>query len=70
MLATMEVPVNIFLRSLGVSTLILAALGCPEERKKIVDEVGSAPKAQIQDVQKKLDLATQKANQRLEEVAE
>ncbi|MEE8409517.1 MAG: hypothetical protein V3T05_07925 [Myxococcota bacterium] len=52
---------------LTVAILFLVAAmatGCPD-RKKTTDEIGGAPKRQLDNVQKKLDAAAAKAEERL-----
>lgn len=58
------------MRSLIVVTSLLALAllsGCPEERKELIEEVGGAPKRQVDVAKERLDRANDKVNERLEE---
>jgi hypothetical protein len=58
--------------TLGTLTVFTLAAGCPEAEKKheeITDEVGHAPKNQLNQVEQRLNNSAQKAAERLNDAA-
>ena len=45
-------------------------VGCPENKKEMVDQVGGAPKRQLDNVQQNLDKAAQDSAERLKHTGE